>query len=267
MGYATKGVGLMGISPSTARKIIAKSDFLVRPFKEKVGGDYLGYARAGESDFPMIQALPPDFDPDNLPEGWETRTDQVRDSQGKVHDVVRYLSPRTGRDFTYLQPFAEGRGWRTSRGAPADPRDPNFLPDDWEKDPEQVKQLEEAIESYNERMPKWESEVIPDLFDTADHETGHVATQSELYGNRFYQEPTSRFTQPKTSREGWMSSDDISDIMARELDDPNFARARMREPRQPFPNRFSDKPSRSAWHEMAAYTTEYPFNPEYAAAK
>ena len=225
---------LMGISPSTARKIIAKSDFLVRPFKEKDDGDYLGYARAGARDFPMVQALPPDFDPDNLPEGWETRTDQVRDSQGKVHDVVRYLSPRSGRDFTYLQPFAEGRGWRTTRGAPTDPRP--IFDEEWDDE-----EKEDSLESYNERLKNFEGEAIPDIIDTADHETGHVATQDELYSKYFTQDPTSIF-------EG-LSSDEKSRVMARMLDDSKFARAKMREPRQPFPNRFSDKSTRSAWHE------------------
>lgn len=259
MGYATKRADLMGISPSIAKKIVAKSDFLVKPLADKDGDDYLGYARARAKDFPMVQSLPPDFDPDNLPEDFTTRTDQVRDSKGVMRDVVRYLSPRRGRDFTYLQPFAEGSGWRTTNPAPSNPRFYDELPDDWEKDPEQVKIMDDAIESYDERLQNFEDEALPDIIDTADHETGHVATQSELYNNEFWQDPSSIFT--------GLSSDEKSKVMARMLDDPKFARARMREPRQPFPNRFSDKSTRQAWHEKAAYTTEFPFNPEYAAAK
>ncbi len=287
----------MGLTPRALAEIM-KADFILKPTGRRDKGDYLGWSSFHPDTINMVQTLPDDFDPDNF-EG-ETRTDVI-DGQ----EVTRYLTPRELAQAVYLSPFAEGSGWRTGR-APEKPNksfyqwkggenestwaDPSAYDEDYGKAGKWRNQLdvfdedgdivqeasmgresyEQDMEDYNRRHSEWLDEVEPDIIDTIVHEMGHRATQGAL--NRIKLDP--RYASNTRFDRGFDNpttrSDKISDKMAFLMDNPAAMKHILREPAILNPTQGQTKKwgrSPSAWHERAAYTSEYPQNPGYAMGK
>jgi len=268
----------MAITAPTLVRLV-KSEFVFGTTPEgKKRGNALGQAFHNPTTSQMVQALGSDFDPDTF-EG-DTRIDTVGDKE-----VTRYLTPREWQSLIYLSPFARGSSWRKAGRAPEPPKYEDYSGSDgsWDDEvwPHGKKAMpgdiayREAMESYNERYPEWESGIIPDVIDTIAHEMGHRATLSEISGigrrsgafgsqGRFDTDEYRHYHNQQGKR-----IDEKSTEMAHLMDDPVALRRLLTSP-----SKSSDAPrfmpmrtDRSAWDERAAYTAEYPHNPGYAMGR
>mgnify|MGYP003626735517 CR=1 FL=1 len=137
-------------------------------------------------------------------------------------------------------------------------------------------------DKYMEQYNTWEPQAMGDLIDTISHESGHGATKN-LYehsswkntddfinAKRRYPNERGRKLNQDIQPGNQTEEDDQTARMLAMLDDERMgARARKNEMTHQLPSHRmpgGERAHPSNWHEMAAYTTEYPHHPEYALA-
>jgi len=245
-------------------------------------------------------------DIDALEAGWdavikESDFQMHPNSEDREGDYLGLYHPSKNTATTFLAPFGRGQGWRTLPKPVSGSKWEREPP----REGTEAKFGFPVLDAKGRRIPaldaKRDDVMAQDIIDTDKHESGHEATHSEieglydlsdlshnqftntyewghdttndpLYPSRLQSRQERRVRENLPEDERWMQVNFPYESQAGFLlDNPNALRSWLKEGSLPnlmaFQNPSRSRDIRSAGHEMAAYTTEYPFHPGYVAGR